>query len=102
MAYDTIIFKNPITNQTKRAPVGISWTVFFFIFLVPIFRGHWKGAMVLFLTGFFTLGLAYFYFMFAYNKMYINFMLEEGFVADRMAYGDLEVMEKRLGLKLRA
>ena len=30
MAYDTAILQHPVTGQIKEAPIGFSWTMFFF------------------------------------------------------------------------
>ena len=40
MAYTTLTMENNNTGGIKQAPVGFSWTCFFFGGLVPLFRGH--------------------------------------------------------------
>lgn len=72
---------------TKTVKVGFSWTVFFFGFFVPLFRGDWKwaGIMVLselalaFLTmGFGTL-ILHIIFILKYNEWYLNDLKEKGY-----------------------
>lgn len=72
---------------TKEVKVGISWTVFFFGFFVPIFRGDFKWAMIMLfsqlIVGYFTLGfgtiILQMIFVFKYNDFYINDLMEEGY-----------------------
>ena len=71
MAFTSIIFKNPNTGAMKEAPVGFSWTVFFFGFFPPLFRGDWKWAIIILLISCLTMGLSNLIFMFIYNKLYI-------------------------------
>ena len=44
MAFALITLENKKTHQLKQAPIGFSWTNFFFGFFVPLFRGDWKWA----------------------------------------------------------
>lgn len=76
-----VFMKHPQTNMLKRVKVGFSWTVFFFGFFPALFRGDWKWAIIMFLAASFTFGVSNFVFMFMYNKLYINDLLEKGFVA---------------------
>ena len=41
--------KNPNTNQFKQVKIGFSWTMFFFGFWVPLFRGDWKWLIIMLL-----------------------------------------------------
>lgn len=73
--------KHPQTNMVKTVKVGFSWTVFFFSFFPPLFRGDWKWAIIMFLVASFTFGVSSLIFMFIYNKIYLNELLEKGYVA---------------------
>lgn len=73
-------FKNEQTNQFKQTKLGFSWTMLFFGVFVPLFRGDWKWFLVSLVIEIFTAGLAWFVFPFFYNKIYINELLEKGFV----------------------
>lgn len=45
MAYTKLIMENPNTGEIKEAPVGFSWTVFFFgFFSAPFQRGLEMGG----------------------------------------------------------
>lgn len=44
-------------NFTKKSYIGFSWTVFFFGFFVPLFRGDLKGAGVLLLLNIIMKGI---------------------------------------------
>ena len=72
MAYTKLIFENPNTGHIKEAPAGFSWTVLFFGFFPPLFRGDWKWAVIIFLLAVLTWGLVNLVFMFIYNKLYIK------------------------------
>ena len=68
MAHATIQLTNGI--EVKNAPVGFSWTTFFFGFFVPLFRQDWLMAVVLLILGLISSGLIPMAFGFFYNKMY--------------------------------
>lgn len=81
MAYATVFFKNPHTGQMRAAPVGFSWTTFFFGFFPAILRGHWSMGLLMIPLALVTLGLSGLYFSFAYNKIYLNHLMNEGYLA---------------------
>lgn len=72
--------KNNI-GMIKECKIGFSWTNFFFGFFVPIFRSDWKFALIQLAAALITCGISNFVFPFIYNKMYINDLLEKGYVA---------------------
>ncbi|WP_238331676.1 hypothetical protein [Fructilactobacillus sanfranciscensis] len=80
---------NPVTNQIKRAKIGFSWTTFLFGFWPALFRGDWLWFIIMFVTetmlgyrtyafGSLIVGIV---FAFIYNKLYINGLLNKGWVA---------------------
>lgn len=66
-------------GQLRTAKVGFSWTTFFFGFLVPIFRGDAKWAIIMFLASIFTLFLAQIVLSFMYNGIYLRDLLTKGY-----------------------
>lgn len=99
MAYATIDFHHPHTGALRQAPVGFSWTVLFFGFFPALFRGHWTGALIVFLIGWMTLGFAQLVFAFIYNKMYVKHLLGEGFRLSRSSSDPAE-LSRRLRIEL--
>jgi len=79
MAYTSITLENPHTGAIKEAPVGFSWTVGFFNFFPPLFRGDFKWAAIFFLLAIITMGLSGLVFMFIYNKLYIKDLIGAGY-----------------------
>lgn len=99
MAYAKIYFKNPRTGQVKEAPVGFSWTVFFFGFFPPLFRGHWAGFAIILFAGLVTFGLSNLVFIFIYNKMYIKHLISEGYKA-KSGSADLDFIQQKFGSQI--
>ncbi len=100
MAYTKIQFENPKTGAIKEAPVGFSWTVFFFGFFPPLFRGDWKWAVIMFLLACITVGLGNLVFMFIYNKLYIKELIGSGFKAKSIDSGNMEEASTKVGMKI--
>ena len=81
-----ITLKNDV-GITKTVKVGFSWTVFFFGFFVPLFRGDWKWAGIMAISSIvvamFTYGLGAWVllliFAVKYNEWYINNLKEKGY-----------------------
>lgn len=78
--------KNPNTNQFKQVKIGFSWTMFFFGFWVPLFRGDWKWLIIMLLLdiiGLFTFGfvtaIANVVMAFLCNKLYAEDLISNGF-----------------------
>jgi hypothetical protein len=78
----TIInFKNPVTNETRQAPVGFSWTTLLFGFCVPLFRGDFLNSIIQFVLMCLTGGISMLVFCTIYNKQYIKSLVSKGFEA---------------------
>ncbi len=75
-----VTLTHPATGQSVTKPLGFSWTLFFFGAFVPLFRGDFKHFFILCLLFLPTLSLINWYYMFAYNKMFAQGKLMEGFV----------------------
>lgn len=99
MAFAKVYLKNSRTGQMREAPVGFSWTTFFFGFFPALFRSDWVGAIIQLLLGCVTFGLSNLVFMFVYNKMYLKRLLNEGYEATSGS-ADLSFVEQRVGLLL--
>ncbi len=100
MAYTSIIFKNPITGAMKEAPVGFSWTTFFFGFFPAAFRGDWKYALIQLVIAFITFGFSNVVFAFIYNKLYIRDLIGAGFKAQSIASGDMNFASAKIGMEI--
>jgi hypothetical protein len=102
MAYDVISFENASDGRMKKAPVGFSWTTLFFGFWVPVFRGDWKFAIIMFVTSIPTFGLTQLVFCFLYNKWYVEKLVENGFKVDSIKKGDIGDISSKVGIKLQS
>jgi hypothetical protein len=100
MAYSKLVLENPYTGQIKEAPVGFSWTVLFFAFFPPLFRGDWKWATIIFLLTILTIGLSGLLFMFIYNKLYIRDLIGDEFIVKSAEKGTIEQISQNLGINL--
>jgi len=110
MAHGNVKLVNPNTDETKMAPVGFSWTVFFFGVFPALFRLDWKNflimAGVIFGAAVLTAGiggwLAMIIFAFVYNdKMYLKGLLNDGFkIKGYSGSKSLGVVENSVGMSL--
>ena len=100
MAHSTIVFQNPNTGVIKEAPVGFSWTVFFFDPFVPAIRGDLKFFIIMFIAFWVTWGLSALVFMFIYNNFYIKELINRGFKAKSSRGFTLNELSTRLGLEI--
>ena len=88
MAKGKIVLSNKFTQMKKEAPIGFSWTVLFFGFFPPIFRGDWKWFLVMFLLSFVTAGISSLVLSFFYNKLHIKDLLKDGYRVVAASYTD--------------
>ena len=100
MAFTSIMFENPHTGAIKEAPVGFSWTTFFFGFFPALFRGDWKWAVIQLLLALITFGLSWLVFVFIYNKLYIKDLIGSGYKAKSISNGDMSFASGKLGFKI--
>ena len=80
MNFKEITFTNEYTGQYKTAPIGFSWTTFFFGCFPAMFRGDWKWAVIQFILAFITGGISWLVMPFLYNKLHIKDLLKQGFI----------------------
>ena len=98
MAFATINFEDK-SGVLKEAPVGFSWTTFFFGFFPAMIRGDWLWALIIFVATFVTFGLAGFVFAFIYNRLYIQGLLKQGFTVKNYS-GNKALIEQKAQIKL--
>ena len=94
MAYANLVLTNTRTGFIRKAPVGFSWTTFFFGFFPALLRQHWLGAAVQFAVALVTGGLSVLVFPFFYNKWYINGLVQDGYVVDNSSIPLEEIASK--------
>ena len=100
MAYASIYFVNPHTGAMKEAPVGFSWTTFFFGIFPALIRGDWKWGLIMLILALITMGFSNLVFMFIYNKMYIKDLIDAGFKAKSISNADMDFVAGKLGLNI--
>ena len=81
MAFAILNLKHRQNENIKKAPVGFSWTVFFFGCFPAVFRGDWKWFLIMAILQMVTFNLSTFVMMFIYNKIYLNSIIEQGYAA---------------------
>jgi hypothetical protein len=96
MAFATINFEHPQSGQVKQAPVGFSWTTLIFGLFPALLRGHWVMAAVILVLAMLTLSLSSIVFAFIYNKMYIKYLIGEGFKAASATH-DMSQLQQQIG-----
>ena len=110
MAYDRVILENPRTGQIRLAPVGFSWTMFFWGPFAPMFRGDWKWAIIVFVLALIFAGISFGFLgwvpgvigAFLWNKSYITRLVSDGFmVKDTERGSSLERLDRELGFSAR-
>ena len=99
MASGTINLKHPQFAVVKQAPVGFSWTVFFFSVWPPLFRGDWKYFFIMLACAVFTFNVSSLVFAFIYNKLYINSLIDEGYTSDD-SENVLKMLEGKIGREI--
>ena len=100
MAYTKITFENPVSGQIREAPIGFSWTVLFFGFFPPLFRGDWKWAVIMFFLAMLTMGISNLVFMFIYNNFYVKDLIGSGYKAKSIESGDMTEASTKIGINI--
>jgi hypothetical protein len=70
MAYATVLMSNGV--EIKKAPIGFSWTTFFFGGWVGLLRQDWLKGSIILVGGLCTYGIFY-------NKLYIKGLFDQGY-----------------------
>ena len=99
MAFSSVKLKHPEYEIVKDAPVGFSWTVFFFGFFPALFRGDWKWGLIILFSALVTFGISNLVFIFIYNKLYIKSLLEQGYTSID-SEDILKPIEARMGMSI--
>jgi hypothetical protein len=100
MAYTHINFKNPVTGEMRRAPVGFSWTTLFFGCFPALFRSDWKWFAIMLVIAMITYGLSAFVFMFIYNKIHIKELINKGYKAVSIEDGNFDMANSKIGIEI--
>lgn len=66
-------------EELRTVKAGFSWTTLFFGCFVPLVRGDFKWALIMFLCSLVTCGISLLVFPFIYNKIYIRELQSKGF-----------------------
>lgn len=91
MAHSTVYMTNGI--EVKKAPVGFSWTMFFFGCLVPLIRADWVWFLATALLNLAFWGLPTVVLAFFYNKIYLKSLFDKGFkVHSQTTVTDVQIM----------
>lgn len=100
MAFAKLVLENPNTGFMRVAPVGFSWTCFFFGFLPPLFRGDWKWFFIMLICAVLTWGFSGIVFIFIYNKLYIKDLIQNGYKVKAIEKSTIEYASLKLGINL--
>ena len=100
MASNTIYFENPISGQTREAPIGFSWTTFWFGPFPMLFRSSWKWALILFLLAMITWAMSNIVFAFFINKLYVKDLIAEGYKARGAITGNVEEISRVMDIHI--
>tara|TARA_B100000795_G_C22669766_1_gene387469 strand:- start:228 stop:524 length:297 start_codon:yes stop_codon:yes gene_type:complete len=98
MAFATVNLEK--SGLIKEAPVGFSWTTFFFGFWPSLFRGDLKWAAIQFIATWITFGISLFVFPFIYNRLYITSLIEAGYKVKNYS-GNKALIQEKLNMRLK-
>lgn len=105
MAHSKIYMRNPVTGVRRTAPVGFSWTSFFFGPIPCIWRQDWLSALVVFglslvLALFGANFILWLLQGFFYNKYYLEKLANQGFQVEHWEGHPLAELEMDTGIRL--
>jgi len=95
MAHTTIHMTNGV--EIKSAPIGFSWTTFFFGGFPALLRQDWKMGAIILVASMFTYGLAGIVAAFMYNKLYLKSLFESGYKIHSMGNMTEDQLKAYLG-----
>ena len=98
MAHSTVLLEK--NGLRKQCPVGFSWTTFFFGGFPALLRGHALMGLVQIILQIITFGFSAVVFAFIYNKMYLDWRMENGFkFVEVSGSKSISMIEESLGIK---
>ena len=97
MAHSTLILEK--NGLLRECPVGFSWTTLFFGGFPALLRGHVLMGLVQIILQIITLSMSAVIFAFVYNKMYINYRLENAYLFSSVDGKTKEAIEASLGIR---
>ena len=100
MAYNLIYFENPRTAQQREAPMGYSWSTLFLGPFPMLARKEGVWFLVCLAMAVLTLNLSSVVLSFFVNKLYIRYLINEGFKVRQVRDGDRLQAAEKLGIKL--
>lgn len=77
MAYTSITLTNGL--EIKKAPIGFSWTTFFFGGIPALIRKDWFWGLGMLVGNMITYGIVGLVCAFFYNKEYVKTLLKQGY-----------------------
>ena len=92
--------QNPNTGIKITAPIGISWTTFFFCPIPAICRGDWKWAFIQAIFLCIAPGLTNIVFSYTYNKSHIKELLSKGFKVVEVEAGTIQLARDATSIDL--
>jgi hypothetical protein len=99
MAHSMLVLEK--NGLVKACPVGFSWTTLFFGGFPALLRGHALMGLIQIILQVLTASLSALIFAFVYNKMYVNYRLEDGYKFSSVSgKKGKEEIEADLGIKI--
>lgn len=87
---------NPLSGATAVTYDGFSWTMLFFGFFAPLFRGDMKMAIISLICSWVTLGVSWLVFPFIWNGFHRKALEKCGYVSvEQYNYRKQQEEEKR-------